>query len=289
MFTRFKKYVKKEKVVKRYFILFVTMFVGALNYNLFLGPLKIVAGGTNGLSILMEELIGMEPSLFILIFSVIVFVISIFIVGFEKSSSALVATFVYPWFVELTKGIMDIVQFNQVEVLLLIIVSGVLSGWVSGATCKVDLSQGGITLVSQMLYEKFKISISKTNFIINTVIIIVGGLCFGPKSVLYAITMLYVSSIIIDRVLLGISKQKTLYIISNKNEEIIDIVLKEQGYGLTVFNSINGKTNEKNKVIMTTVLTKDYIRIRDSIKKLDEKVFLLITDSYQTIGGKIKR
>ena len=59
--------LKKEKFFYNYSVLIVTLFVSAINYNLFLRPLKIVAGGTNGLSIIFENIFSIEPSIFIFV------------------------------------------------------------------------------------------------------------------------------------------------------------------------------------------------------------------------------
>ena len=95
--------LKKEDYFYKYSILVITMFVAAINYNLFLRPLKIVAGGTNGLSIIVEKIFAIEPSTFILVFSIAVLVLGYFTVGIKKASSALVASFVYPVFVDATE------------------------------------------------------------------------------------------------------------------------------------------------------------------------------------------
>ena len=64
--------MSKKKVIKnvfRYFWLVVLMFISAINYNLFLNPNNIISGGGNGLSIIFEELLEIEPAIFILIFN----------------------------------------------------------------------------------------------------------------------------------------------------------------------------------------------------------------------------
>ena len=155
------KKMKKEKWGYKYSVLIVTMFVSSINYNLFLRPLKIVAGGTNGLSIIVEKLFSISPSTFILYFSIAILILGYLTVGVKKASSALVATFVYPLFVDLTEGINSYVHVSSNDIIIASIFAGAITGWVAGLTCKVDLSQGGITLINQILYEKFRISISK--------------------------------------------------------------------------------------------------------------------------------
>lgn len=281
---KFWKKLKKEGWIYKYFILFVTMFVSAINYNLFLRPLKIVAGGTNGLSIIVEKLFSIEPSVFILFFSIVVLVLGYFTVGARKASSALVASFVYPFFVNITEGITSYVEVGSNDIIIASIFAGILSGWVSGLTCKVDLSQGGITLINQILYEKFKISISKSNFAINFIIVLLGGYCFGVTSVLCAIILLYISSTVIDKVMLGISDNKSFYIITNKEKEIKEYILNDLRSGVTIFNVKSSKEDDKS-VLMVAISNELHYKVTKRIKSIDSDAFFIVTDSYQVIGG----
>ena len=90
---------KKIKNIFRYIWLIILMFISAINYNLFLNPNNIISGGGNGLSIIFEKLLGIEPAIFILMFNVIILIFSFIVLGVEVSSSSIVAIFVYPFFV----------------------------------------------------------------------------------------------------------------------------------------------------------------------------------------------
>ena len=279
------KKMKKEKWGYKYSVLIVTMFVSSINYNLFLRPLKIVAGGTNGLSIIVEKLFSISPSTFILYFSIAILILGYLTVGVKKASSALVATFVYPLFVDLTEGINSYVHVSSNDIIIASIFAGAITGWVAGLTCKVDLSQGGITLINQILYEKFRISISKSNFIINFIIVLVGGYCFGITSVLCAIILLYVSSHVIDKVMLGISSHKSFYIITDREKDIKDYILKDLRSGATVFDVKSGKNDDDRSILMVAVPNDLYYKVTRKIKMIDHNAFFIVTDSYEVMGG----
>ena len=275
----------EEKLLKRYLYLIIALFVGAISYNLLMYPAKIVAGGGNGLSIVMHSLFNIQPSKFILIFSTSILIVSIFVLGIEKSSGALVATFVYPLFVDLTSGITSIISVNGSDMILISLFAGVLSGWTSGIIYKMGFSSGGVSLISQIIYDKFHISISKSAFCINMIIVIMGGMLYGIQTIMYAVILLYTSSVVIDRVLLGISKNKVFYIITSKDVEVKKFLLKEIGHGITQFDVIGGYNDKNNQAIMTAIPTKDYFRVTEGIKALDEDVFFVVIDSYQMFNG----
>lgn len=278
--------IKKENLIYNYSVLIVTMFASAICYNLFLRPLKIVAGGTNGLSIIVEKLFSIEPSVFILWFSIAVLILAYFTVGIKKASSALVSTFVYPIFVDVTNIFTSYINISQNDIIIASIFAGLISGWVSGLTCKVELSQGGITLINQIIYEKFKISISKSNFFINLFIVLVGGYCFGITTVFCAIILLYVSSTVIDKVMLGISDNKSFYIMTEKENEVKKYIIDELKSGVTIFNVKSGRDNDDKSVIMVVIPNYLYHKVTKRVKLIDKNAFFVVTDSYQVVGRK---
>ena len=279
----------EENLLKRYVYVLIALFVSAISYNLLMYPAKIVAGGANGLSIIMQTLFNIKPSAFILFFSTIILIIAVVTLGVEKSSGALLATFVYPIFVDLTAGITTILSVNESDLILISLFSGILCGGASGIIYKMGFSSGGISLISQMIYEKFHISVSKSSFCINLIIVAAGGLLYGIETIMYAIILLFVNSVVINRVLLGISKNKMFLIVTMEEEKVRNFLLNHIGHGITEFEVVSDNKdknkNKNKKALMTVVPTKDYFKITKHIKLIDEAVFFVVVDSYQMSNG----
>lgn len=273
--------VKEKQLLKRYTGMLIVLFISAISYNLLSYPAKIVSGGTSGLSILIEEVFHITPAYFMLVFQVIVLVLAIFVLGFEKASGSILATFIYPLFVDLTSGITTIISVNSEDMLLISLYIGIISGFVSGIVYKMGFSNGGISLINQILHEKYHISISKCNFIINIFIVVLGGVIFGFANLMYAVIVLFVSGIITDKILLGISNNKVFYIITSKDKEVKNFILNEMGHGITEFKATTGYKEDKKEVLMTAIPTKEYVRVTEEIKKIDNQVFFVVADSYQ--------
>jgi len=275
----------EKQLLKRYFCVLCAMFISAINYNLFIYPSKIVAGGGNGISIIMQSLFNIKPSIFILIFSTTIFAIAVCTIGFQKSSGALLSTFIYPIFVDLTSGLSSIMSGSNQDMLLIALFAGIISGFASGIIFKMGFSGGGISLISKIVYEKFHISISRTAFSLNLIIVVSGTIIFGIENIMYALIFLYLDRMVIDRVLLGISNNKVFYIITDKDEEVKNLLINNLGYQVTEFDVEGGYNSHKDQVIMTIVQTKDYPKVTNQIKKIDEKAFFVVTDSYQMSKG----
>ncbi|MEG0995228.1 MAG: YitT family protein [Bacilli bacterium] len=280
------KNIKKKKLFSRYFILVCTLFISAISFNMFLFSTKIVAGGVGGLSIIMESLLGIKPSLFILVLGSSLLIVSLFALGFEKTSSAVVSTLIYPFLVEVTAPYISMLRIDTSDLILVSLIVGIISGVTSGITFKIGFSGGGFNIISQILYKHFKISLSKASLTINSVVVLIGGFVFGWEKVMYAIIILYISSVITDKVLLGISKNKCFYIITKKEKEIEDYIINNLKRGVTVFDTKGGFILDKKKMLMTVIPSKEYFLLKEGITMVDNEAFVVVSDAYQVDGGK---
>ena len=100
--------MKKNKQTKkgyRLFLILISLLLSALLYNLFLLPLKLVTGGTNGLATITHYLYNINPSHMVLLVSLSLIIIGYMYLGKEKTTGTLIACFLYPVFLELTSNI----------------------------------------------------------------------------------------------------------------------------------------------------------------------------------------
>lgn len=270
----------------RYIMMVVSLFISALLYNLLLQPAKIVTGGVNGLAIINHYLNHMNPSATILIISLLMLIISYFFLGKERTAGTLIATFVYPILVEGTSYLTRYIVIDFSDLLVISIFIGVIGGFANGILYKTGFSNGGLPIISQILFKYFDIPIGKTNFIINTVIVLLGSLVFGTTMIMYALIILFINSLIVDKVLLGTAKSKAIYIWTNKEQEIRNFLIKEMRHTATIFEVKGAYQNKKRKMILSVIPTREYFQVTESIKLLDPDVFYLVNDAYEVKGGK---
>ncbi len=268
---RFK--IKQE--IGKYGLLTIALFIAALSFNIFILPLKIVLGGNNGVAVLLEYMFEIKPSVTLTGLSVFFLILSYFFLDKKQTISIIYASFAYPVLVNITYPISRMLSLNITDILLASIYIGLISGFTNGMILKLGFNNGGINVISNIFYKYFKIAYSRSMFIINAILVIIGGIYFGWENVLYAILILYINSYVVDLILLKKSKYKCFEIITEKNdliEEYIQYVLKRN------YTKILLK-NEKI-LIMTVIKTKEYIRLKEFLKSIDPTAFFLIRDSY---------
>lgn len=277
--------VKKKKLVRRYILLILSLFISACYFNLLQLPTQIVTGGSSGVSIILNYYFNWNPSQVIFIISAILLIAGFIFLGFEKTSGALVTTIIYPMFVNLTANISDYIVVDLSDKILISIFIGLLAGITTGMVYKAGFSNGGFSIISEIISERKKIPISNISFIINFIIVILGGVSFGWTMVMYAAIILYINSVILDRVLIGVSKNKALYIITSEEEKMKDYIMNSLKHGITIFDVKGGFLEKKRKVLMTVIPNHDYFKLKEGIKEIDKEAFFIVTDSYQVYGG----
>lgn len=270
--------------ISRYIQFFFALFLAALSFNMFLLPTEIVAGGVNGVAIILKDIIPIQPAMIIFIISFICLVLGAFLIKKEKVATALIGTIIYPVFVELTLPLTRMLNVQIDDLFLVSIIVGIISGFTSGIIYRNNFNAGGFNIISQILYKYLKISISKSSFVINTIIVLGGAFTFGWTNAMYAIIILFINSVIMDKVILGISSKKAFYIITKKSFEVERFIIDELNHGVTIFNAKGGFLIKNKKMIMAVVPSREYYMLTEGIKEIDPNAFFLATDAYQTFG-----
>ena len=268
----------------------ISMFVLAVNYNTFLLPNNFVIGGTGGITTIVNHFTGVEPATFIFGFNMVFIVLALFLLGPRKTGLSLIGSLIYPFFVSITAGFCEKIAVNlQFETFLLTtIVTAVLFGTANGFIYKTGFSTGGIDILFQILNKYLHIPTGSVSFVVNVIIIGLGGALFGVEKAIYAILVIFINSTLIDKIMLGISESKVFYIHTKKTKEVQKAIVS-LGTGYTVLKSDGSYDSEDNNIIMCVISTKDYYLLKNVVQKIDPIAFFIITDCYQAYGGYRKK
>ena len=278
--------MKKKKLkenLKRYLTLTLGLFLYALSYTLFLKTNNIVVGDVDGIAIVFKDYIN--PELLITILSVFLLLISFPLLGKKVSMYSIIGTFSFPIFITLTSNIAEWIKIDSSDLLLIAIFAGVFRGVGYGLTFKMGFTTGGTDILNQIVAKYFHTSIGVGMLIIDGTIIMAGGFTYGWNTMLYALIILYIVSIITDRIMLGISKSKAFYIITDEEDKVKEYIMDKLGHGVTVFPVKGGFSEERQKMLMCVIPTREYYKLKEGISDIDKKAFFVITDAYEVKGG----
>ncbi len=271
--------------VKRYLQFIIGLFLVAVSFNLFLSPNNLVAGGVSGVAIITRHFFGLDPSIFVFISSVILLIISYFLLGKEKTAGSVLGTLLFPLFIKLTSNIDVYLDIDNTQLLLSAIFGGVVQGFGAGLIFKAGFTTGGTDIINQIISKYAKVSIGASMLLSDGLIVLSGVFVFGPTKLLYAMIVLYIITVMTDKVILGISDSKAFYIITDEEDKVKEFILKYLNHGVTIFNAKGGYTKEHQNVLMCVVPTKEYFKLKEGIHEIDPEAFFVVTDSYEVFGG----
>ena len=278
--------IKKQGRIKKFALAFISLTMSALIYNIFLLPLNIVSGGVSGVATITNHLYHIDPSLMVFLLSAACSLISLLYLGVEQTASTIAASIIYPILIKVTAPIATLIPIETNDIFIIVIFAGVLSGIASGLFYKSGYVNCGFPVICKVLYENFKIAISKSTLVINIIVVVFGGIFFGSLNAMYAAILLYISSIVMDKVILGISNNKAFYIITSEESEVKEYIIDKLHHNVTTFDVKGGFLEKKRKVLLSVIPSREYYKVAEGIKNIDKEAFFVVTDSYEVIGGK---
>lgn len=277
--------IESKYRVRRYFQLIIGVLMVAVAFNLFLLPNDLVFGGVSGLSIIIKEIIPINPSTFIMITSLILLIVSYFTLGKEKTKGSILGSILFPIFVNLTANISSIIPITIDEMLLAVIFGGIISGLGMGLVFKAGFTTGGTDIINQIISKYAHVSMGNAMLMSDGIIVLGSVFLFGVTKLMYALIVVYIIGYITDKVLLGISDSKAFYIITTKENEIKDYAMKVLNHGVTIFDAKGGYSDDKKQVLLCVVPTSEYYKLKEGIHEIDHQAFFLVTDAYEVFGG----
>jgi len=254
-------------------------------FNFFLMPNNVVVG-FSGLSVIANNLWGIKPSIFLLITYSIILILSFIFLGKESTKRSIIGSIIYPLLVEATSYLTPYVNLNVVEAIVLVVFGALLSGFGSGLVYKVNYSTGGSDIVNQLLSKFLKKPIGSCTLMTNGVIISLGLLYFGLQTFIYSLIVICIQSIVIDKVMIGISESKTFQIITESETEVKKFLLSKLSHGVTVIDAKGGYTGNVIKLIMCVVPTKEYMIVKEGVLNIDPNALIMVSDVYEVVGNK---
>jgi len=124
---------------------------------------------------------------------------------------------------------------------------------------------------------------------VDSAIVLAGLLAFGDwKIPLYSWIVIFITGKVIDVVLEGVNREKSLFIISDRHEEIRERILKDLDRGGTYITGRGMYNLAEKQIIFTVVNRRELGLLQEYIHAIDPKAFLAVTDATEILGEGFK-
>ena len=284
--------LKNEQVsikLKNLGIMIIGVFLYVLAMNMFISPANLYTGGVTGIAQLIiafsSSAFGIQLSLGGLIFLLNVPLLYLAWRSIGKRFAVLSILTVV-----LQSIILELVPMGKFsdDILLNAVFGGVLIGVGVGMILKIGAPTGGTDIVSQYISMKFNGSFGKYSFGINAVIILLAGITQGWETALYTIISIYITSVVVDRIH-TIHQNLTLYIVTSKEDEMIDAIQKQLYRGITVLEGRGAYTKNNKSVLMIVLSSYELYEALAVIKMVDDHAFTNVVRSEMVQGHFVRK
>lgn len=273
-------------------------------YSWFLIPFKIAPGGVGGLSQIFYHIFHIPAGVSMLIMNIPLFILGIKFVGKQFGIGTFFGFFMGSIFTDLLslknlysipfmKDIIDIYNLGKPvhewamtdSTLLAAIAGSILLGAGIGIIFRFKGSTGGTDIPVAILKKHFNFSITTGYLIIETGIIFIIGIVFkNPNLIIWGLFTLYLTSRTCDIAAEGLPYTKGIYIISDRPDEIKEMIFERLDRGVTIFHGEGGYSGEPKKILFCVINHRQISILRDWIKRIDNDAFMIVSEISDVMG-----
>lgn len=270
---------------------FIILGVLAASFGLkgFLLPNGFLDGGVMGISLLINQLSGVNLSLLVILINIPFMVIAYMQISQNFALKTLVA-------ITGLAACLFFIDFPVITSDKLLI--GVFGGFFLGAGIGLSIRGGcvidGTEVLAIYTNRKITLSVGDVILVLNIVIFSVAAYLINVEIALYAILTYLVASKTVDFVVHGIEEYTSITVVSTHSEEIRKMIIQKLGRGVTVYKGKSGygkhghSTNEYD-IIYSVVTRLEVPRLKNEISKIDENAFVVESSVNDIRGGIVKK
>lgn len=266
-----------------FFILFGAAIYsfGLVHFNM---QNNLAEGGFTGLTLIFYQLTGFNPSYSNLILNVPLFFIGWKYLGRTTFYYTIIGTVgLSLWLWIFNKYQVPIELGN--DLILVALFAGVFIGVGLGIIFRYGGTTGGVDIIAQFANKLFGMAIGRVMFIFDAVVIALSILTYlNYREAMYTLVAVFIASRVIDFIQEGTYSARGAMIISNKNNEIAEKIMKEMERGVTVLNGYGFFTKQNREILYCVVSKNELFRLKNAITSVDPHAFVSVTEVHDVLG-----
>ena len=255
----------------------------SLVINGILIPHNFFSGGISGIALLIYSF-----SEGTLAFGVIYLLINLplFALGFRSFAPRYILFSLFGmWVFSIEVSLLKF-DFGLEDPMLAAIFGGVVSGLGAGFYLRVGGSAGGLDIVATVIKKKFSIPIGTTFNIVNFFILLANAWHHNLDIALYTGIYIFVFAMVVNKVQTGFSQRKSIFIITEKPDEMLEHAVRKLDRGATFFLAQGAYNQDTKRVVYTVINMLELGRLKQYIFQVDQHAFIIVNDTSEVIGTK---
>ncbi|BAU26646.1 uncharacterized membrane-anchored protein YitT (DUF2179 family) [Aneurinibacillus soli] len=283
--TKKHKKLTKAKIIRRTLFIFLGAALVSIGLEIFLVPNNIIDGGIVGISIILSHLTGLTLGLFLFLLN-----LPFLIIGYKQIGKTFaISTLFGVTVMSIGTSLLHPVSSMTEDPLLAAVFGGIILGIGVGLVIRYGGSLDGTEIVAILFNKKLPFSVGETVMFFNIFILGSAGFVFGWDRAMYSLIAYFIAFKMIDVTILGLDESRSVWIISDKDEEIGDALLRRLGRGVTYLSGEGAYTGERKKVVFCVISRLEEAKLKTIIEDIDPGAFLAVGAISNVKGGNFKK
>lgn len=267
-------------------VLFILIGVISAGFGLkgFLLPNNFIDGGAMGIALLISETTRFPLSVLVVIVNLPFILLGIWQIGKQFAFKSIFAIVMLALSIYLIPY-----PLITSDKLLIAVFGGFFLGGGIGLSIRGGAVIDGTEVLAIFLSKKTGLSIGDVILLFNIVIFCFGAYILSIEVALYAMLTYIAAAKTVDFIIEGVEEYTGITIISDKSEDIRQMITEKLGRGVTIYSGKGGYALEEKDILYTIVTRLEITKLKTEIDKIDSKAFLFMNSIKDTKGGMIKK
>ncbi len=269
---------------KRILVICLAALLLAVNIKSFVRTGGLYPGGATGLTILLQHIAEtflhaeVPYTLVNLALNAVPVYIGFRFIGKKFTLYSCLMIFLTGIFTDIVPG-----YTITYDILLVSVFGGIINGLVISICLLVNATTGGTDFIAIFLSEKKGMDSFNVILGLNMLILAAAGILFGWDKALYSIIFQYVSTQVLH-MLYKKYQQQTLFVVTNKPQEISDAISRETHHGATILEGEGSYDHCDRYVVYSVVSSAESKRVVQVIRETDPQAFVNAIRTEQLSG-----
>ena len=272
-----------KRVIRDSLLVVLGNAVVAFGVAVFAVPSDLIVGGATGLSLIIEQFVSVNYATIVFGINMVMLIIGFLVLGKKFAAGTILSSFIFPFFLGLFEAIP---QFQHItnDILLSAIYAGIFTGVGLGIVFRLGYSTGGMDVPPIILNKKKGVSVALAINVLD-IMILVGQVFFSSfEGILYGIITVFVSTFVLDQVIVMGEKNLQVLVISAEHEKIAEAIFNEIDRGCTFVNVTTVYFHHQQKAVLCVANNREYAKINDLVMEIDPAAFIIGSEIHSVKG-----
>ena len=265
--------------------IWITIGVAIVTFSLeyFFFPNAIASGGISGFALVLNTVIDIEPSILILGFNIILFIMAFFLIGGSFGGKSMYASALLSVFMWIIENLLN-PQAVTGNLILSSIFGSIVIALGTAIVFNQGASTGGTSILAKIINKYFHVAIGQGLLLTDCTVTILAMYAFGIELGLFGLLSAIMVGILVDKFIAGFNPVKQVFIITSEERLVVNFIMKDINRGCTILNGKGGFTGGETSIIYTVLTSRQFITLKNFVKENNPDAFVTVTESTEALG-----